>query len=126
MQGVLLGEGAAAGDGLGDAAGDAEPLGLGCVDGDGDGFGGVGLGGQGSSTGLGDTTGDGLGTTTVVVVGWANTSAKGTITSPATTVATNVAAPHSSRRNDRFTPAKSLLSLRRCSAPPPHHPSCAG
>ena len=102
-QGVLLGDGTALGDGLGEAAGEAEAPGDGCVDGDGDGLGGVGLGGQGSRTGLGETTGVGLGSTTAVVVEWVKMSAIGTITTPATTAATNVAAPHSSRRNDRFT-----------------------
>jgi hypothetical protein len=65
-------------------------------------LGGVGLGGQGSSTGLGEATGDGLGRTTAVVVGWAKISEMGTMIRPAMTASTKVAAPHSSRRNDPF------------------------
>jgi hypothetical protein len=126
MQGVLLGDGTTLAEGLGDGLGEAEALGVGCVDGVGEGLGGVGLGGHGSRTGLGETTGVGLGSTTAVVVEWVKISAIGTITRPAATAATKVAAPHSSRRNDLFTLRRALLSLRRCSEPPPHHLSCAG
>ncbi len=104
MHGVWLGDGTTLGDGAGDAAGDVEGDGVapGCADGEGDGLGGVGLGGLGTSCGLGDTIGDGLGSTTAVVVWCVKTSESGTITRPAMTVSANVAAPHSSRRNDLF------------------------